>query len=348
MGFFNQISNMAASLKKGLSKSANKIANKITELVANKKQLDEDTVTALEEILISSDINSHLAIDMVSSIAKQFLHKEITENAIKTILSQKIEGILAKNSSLVCLQCLEIYSDEEHECTLQKDKKSIWPFSFGEKAQNKKLKIILMVGVNGSGKTTSIAKIASKLMDQGHRGVIVCGDTFRAAAVEQLDVWAQKIGIDIIKPSQNQDASGFVYDGIQKAKINQYDFAIIDTAGRLQVQENLMQELAKIQRVIKKVDFEAPHHCFITIDASVGQNAYVQIEEFSKHITITGIIVTKLDTSAKGGVIVGIVDKFAIPVQFIGVGESYADLLQFDYKMFASDIVGLNNTNSEK
>ncbi len=297
-------------LKEGLSKSTTKISTGITTLITHRK-LDQATLDDLEELLISSDLGVETSAQLIQTLSKKKFGQDVTDEEIKTIFAEQIAGILEPAA-----QALSI--NPEHN-----------PY------------IILVVGVNGSGKTTTIGKFAKAWMDQGKKVSIVAGDTFRAAAVEQLQIWGDRIGAPVITTKQGGDAAGLAFSAIEEAKERGDDVVIIDTAGRLQNKAALMQELKKIQRVIAKVDPSAPHSTLLVLDATTGQNALNQVEIFQRETQISGLIITKLDGTAKGGVVVAIAQKYALPLHAIGVGESVEDLHQFSAQAFARNLVGL-------
>lgn len=292
-----------------LSRTSGKLASGLS--IFSKRKLDDDTLEELEDILISSDLGAAVAIRVTSNLAKERFDKEITPEEIKAALAAEIEEVLAPREQLV-------------------------DFSEGSSPR-----IVMFVGVNGSGKTTTIGKIASKLKDQGAKAMLVAGDTFRAAAVEQLKVWGERAGIEVVSRETGADAAGLVYDAIEKAKREKYDLVMIDTAGRLQNKKELMAELEKVVRVTKKLDSTAPHDVILVLDATVGQNALSQVEAFKETAGVTGLVMTKLDGTAKGGVLVAIAEAHELPIHFIGVGESAEDLKPFSASGFAKALVGV-------
>lgn len=297
-------------LKDGLSKSTAKISTGITTLITHRK-LDQETLDELEELLITSDLGVETSAKLIQVLSKKKFGQDITDTEIKTIFAEQIAEILEPST-----QALSI--DPNHK-----------PY------------VILVVGVNGSGKTTTIGKLAKTWKDQGLQVSIVAGDTFRAAAVEQLQVWGHRIGTPVITTKQGGDAAGLAFSAIEEAKNRGDDVVIIDTAGRLQNKAALMEELKKIQRVIAKVDDSAPHSTLLVLDATTGQNALNQVEIFQKETNISGLVITKLDGTAKGGVVVAIAQKYGIPLHAVGVGETAEDLHDFSAKDFAHNLVGL-------
>lgn len=298
-------------LKAGLEKSTAKLSQNLKAAFLSKK-VDEEMLEELEDSLIMSDVSFSVTEKLIESLAKTKFGKEANEEEIKNFLANKITDILkpiAKN--------LEI--DESRS-----------PF------------VMLMIGVNGSGKTTSIGKIANKLKNEGKKVMLVAGDTFRAAAVEQLEEWGKRSDIPVMKKEIDSDAAALAYEAYEKAKKENIDVLIIDTAGRLHNNYNLMSELEKIKRVLSKHDENLPHKTLLSLDATTGQNAIVQIEEFNKCINIDGILLNKLDGTAKGGVTITIADKFSnIPINFLGIGEQIEDLQSFNPKDFAEDLLDL-------
>ncbi|MCC8399615.1 MAG: signal recognition particle-docking protein FtsY [Rickettsia endosymbiont of Gnoriste bilineata] len=295
-------------LKQVLVNSSNKISSGIDQIFY-KKKLDEQTLSELEELLISADITASVAIELVNKLRAIKFDKEVSSLVIKEQLADIIGQLLIKASK----------NFELHD---------------------KKLNVILVCGVNGSGKTTTIGKLASIYRKQGKKVAIAACDTFRAAAVNQLSSWADKSGSMFITGEESAEPASVAYLAMQSSIKNDVDILFIDTAGRLHNKKNLMEELAKIVRVIKKIDDTAPHHSILVIDATTGQNIYNQVEQFTAIANITSLIVTKLDGTAKAGVVVGVVQKFALPVCFLGIGEKVDDLKPFDPAAFASSLVG--------
>ncbi|MBM3469116.1 MAG: signal recognition particle-docking protein FtsY [Alphaproteobacteria bacterium] len=297
-------------LKQGLKRSSDKLGEGIKTIFVSRK-LDQNTLDELEELLITSDLGPETAAHLTANLAKQRLNQEITINEVKSILAETIEGILRPVALPLPLN------------TTQK------PY------------VVLVVGVNGSGKTTTIGKLAKQWHDQGLSVMMVAGDTFRAAAVEQLEIWGQRLDIPVIKGAPGADAASLSFDALKDAKQAHVDILIIDTAGRLQNKAHLMEELKKINRVLAKVDESAPHSTLLVLDGTTGQNAHSQVQNFKEIIGITGLIVTKLDGTAKGGVVISLAQKFAIPIHAIGVGETADDLRPFTSRDFARNLLGL-------
>lgn len=303
------MSNFWQKLGLGLKKSSDKISGGLTDIFS-KKKLDSASLAELEDLLLISDMGVKASEKLLSDFAAQKLDKDITDVEIRRLLAEKIEDILKP--------CEQEFSVE-----------SAKPY------------VILMVGVNGAGKTTTIGKLAAKLQAQGKKVSFIAGDTFRAAAVEQLKIWADRLNISVFRGADGCDSAGLCYDGLQQAIKNGDDVVFIDTAGRLQNKNGLMDELKKIVRVMQKVIPEAPHKVLLTIDAATGQNALSQIQIFKDTAEVNGLIVTKLDGSSKGGIIVAAAEEFALPVYFIGVGEQIEDLDSFNAHDYANALLGL-------
>lgn len=305
-------------LKSGLSKTRNKIVNSITEVISGKAVIDDHTIDELEEILITSDVGyetTEKIIDNVRLTLKKDKDRS-SENILNAVKSELIQSI--SNGSI----------ENEKE--------------FLEFYNKTKPYVILIIGVNGVGKTTTIGKLAYNIKFNGSKTLVGTADTFRAAAGEQLDIWAERAGVDILKSKAGSDPSAIAYDTVKKAIDDNYDVVLIDTAGRLHNKVKLMNELDKIKRAIQKLLPEAPHDTFLILDGTIGQNALVQAEEFAKVTDISGLIITKLDGTTKGGVIFQICNKMNIPIKYIGVGESIDDLLLFDSQAFVNAIFSNN------
>ena len=294
-----------ARLKSGLGKSAAGLTGFFT-----KKKLDAATIAELEEALIKSDMGAGPARALVQAVAKNRYDAEIAPGELSAILASEITGLL------------------------KKIEKPLLPDT------GKKPFVILVAGVNGTGKTTTIGKLARLFSKQGHKVMLAAGDTFRAAAIEQLKVWAGRAGAGFVSTKPGGDAAGLAYEALEKARAAGTDILLIDTAGRLQNKADLMAELEKIARVIKKLDPSAPHAVLLVLDATTGQNAVSQVEAFTASVPLTGLIMTKLDGTAKGGILVALAAKFALPVHFIGVGEGEDDLMPFDAAHFAAALTG--------
>ena len=298
-------------LKQGLARSSSSIGQGITDLFT-KRKLDSGTLEEFEDVLIRADLGLTVATRIVEAVGKGRYGKEIEGEEVKAILAEEVTRTLTPVAI---------------------------PLSIDG---SKKPFVILMVGVNGSGKTTTIGKLAAKFRDEGRSVMLAAGDTFRAAAIEQLQVWGDRTGAKVIARPQGSDASGLVFDAFAAADEAKTDILLVDTAGRLQNRTELMAELEKIIRVIKKRDATAPHAVLLVLDATVGQNALSQVEIFSKIAGVTGLVMTKLDGTARGGILVALAEKFGLPVHFIGVGEGIDDLEPFEAGEFGRAIAGLD------
>ncbi len=274
-----------------------------------RRALDDDMLEQLEELLIASDMGVDAALRVTANIAEGRFGKKLSTEEIKTLLSDEIARIMEPVAKPMPL--------------------------YAQKPQ-----VVLVVGVNGSGKTTTIGKLASQFRDAGKSVVIAAGDTFRAAAVEQLQVWGERAGVPVLTAPEGSDPASLAFDAIEKARTEKADLLMIDTAGRLQNRTDLMEELAKIVRVIRKQDLEAPHNTLLVLDATTGQNALSQVDTFRKLADVSGLVMTKLDGTAKGGVLVALADKFGLPIHAIGVGEQIDDLAPFDPEEFARALTG--------
>ncbi len=295
---------------KGLARTRKKIGQGLARIFPFGRKLDEETLDELEELLYEADLGP-TGTEIVEEIKEAWKKKEITEGQevlpyLEKLLLKRLEG------------CEAVLARAPEGLT-----------------------VILVTGVNGSGKTTSIAKLAKRLHDQGHKVMLAAADTFRAAAVEQLTIWAERIGVPLVKQKTGADPGAVVFDALDSALAKGMDFLIIDTAGRLHTQKNLMAELEKIKRVIQKKIPGAPHETLLVLDATTGQNAIRQAEEFSARTPVTGLILAKLDGTAKGGAVFGIRRHMTIPVKFIGVGESLDDLEDFHPEEFVKAVLGL-------
>jgi fused signal recognition particle receptor len=299
----------------GLSKSRNDVWGKIGNLFSGPApQLDE-----IEEVLYTADIPTSLVQELLEKLEREGKGKESSEiqNLVFGFMKQKMEPV----------------QHNIHE--------DVFEYKLG---QEKNTRVFMIVGVNGAGKTTTIGKLATKLKSQGARVIVGACDTFRAAAVDQLQVWCDRAGVDMVRAKDGADPSGVAYDTVAKAYAENYDYCLIDTAGRLHTNQNLMDELAKTKRVMAKINPGAPQEVLLVLDAITGQNALKQAQEFNKALQLTGIIFTKCDGSAKAGSAVGIVDQLKVPITYIGVGESVDDLLTFDLDVYLKTLVGLETT----
>ncbi len=298
-----------ARLKAGLSRTSTRVTSGITG-VFTKRKLDRALLDELEEALIAADLGPATAARLTKVLARDRFDKEITEQEVREIFAEEIAGILRPVAHPLALKPLKPH-------------------------------VVLVVGVNGSGKTTTIGKLAKQFQAQGKKVMLAAGDTFRAAAVEQLKIWGDRSGVPVVSREAGGDAAGLAYDALVRARQEGMDVLLIDTAGRLQNKAGLMEELAKIIRVIKKLDPEAPHDCLLVLDATTGQNAHSQVEIFKQMCQVTGLVITKLDGSAKGGVLIALAEKFELPVVSIGVGEGADDLRPFEAESFARSLMGL-------
>ncbi|MCB1591603.1 MAG: signal recognition particle-docking protein FtsY [Alphaproteobacteria bacterium] len=299
-------------LTKGLSKSSGKLTKGISGLLTQKK-LDQETLDQLEELLIEADLGPKTAAKVIAEFSKDRFGKDISEQEIREALAECIEVILKPVAE---------------------------PIRFTNEGEGPF--VILVCGVNGAGKTTTIGKYASHLIREQRKSVLIAaGDTFRAAAIDQLDEWAKRSGAGLFKKDVGADAAAVAYESYEKALTDQTDVLLIDTAGRLQNKANLMAELEKIIRVLKKRNDAIPHAVLLVLDATTGQNAFSQVDTFKKMVDVTGLIVTKLDGSAKGGVLVGLADQFKLPVHAVGVGEGVRDLRPFEARHYARSLMGL-------
>ncbi|HAE75995.1 MAG TPA: signal recognition particle-docking protein FtsY [Alphaproteobacteria bacterium] len=298
-------------LRAGLSKSSEKISEGMNKIFSGRR-LDESTLSELEDLLISSDLGVHISSQLVGSLERHHFHSEISPAQLQEMMSD----IISK--------------------TLTPVAKPLIP------SDVKKPFVVLVVGVNGSGKTTTIVKFAKTYKDDGLSVTMVAADTFRAAAVKQLEVWGERIECPVISPNRvGIDPAGLIHDAYLKARRSKTDVLLIDTAGRLQNKVNLMNELKKIDSVLKKINPEAPHSSVLVLDATVGQNAHSQVENFKQAVNISGIVMTKLDGTAKGGVLVALADKYALPIHAIGVGEGVDDLRPFAANVFSDSLMGV-------
>jgi fused signal recognition particle receptor len=297
-------------LTQGLTKSSNKLSEGISAIFV-KRQLDQETLDELEELLISADLGPDTAGILIDNFSESRFGAEIEIEEVHEVLAKGIADIL-----------------EPVAIPLRPD----W---------SKKPYVVLVVGVNGAGKTTTIGKMARNFAAQGRSVMLAAGDTFRAAAVEQLQIWGRRTGAPVIAREIGSDAASLVYESLEAARNAGSDILLIDTAGRLHNKANLMAELGKITRVMQKLDAEAPHAVILVLDATTGQNAIAQVETFSSIVPVTGLVVTKLDGSAKGGILVTLADRFKLPVHAIGVGETVDDLREFDALEFGRSLMGV-------
>jgi fused signal recognition particle receptor len=301
-GFFSR-------LKEGLSRSTEKLGGGITA-VFRKRRLDDAALEELEELLLAADLGVDAAARVIESFRRSRFGKEVTDDEVKQALAEEVADILTPVARPLLL-------DPAQRPT-----------------------VVLVVGVNGTGKTTTIGKLAQQYREQGKRAVMVAGDTFRAAAVEQLQVWGERTGTPVVAGGANADPAGLAFDALTRARREAADVLLIDTAGRLHNKSALMEELRKIIRVLKKQDATVPHAVLLVLDATTGQNAVQQVKVFKEMVDVTGLIVTKLDGSARGGIVVALAETFGLPVHAVGVGEKASDLRPFDAGEFARGLVG--------
>jgi len=297
-------------LSGGLKRTSTSLGSAITGLVT-KRKLDASMLEELEDALIRADLGVQTAAIVTQKLAKGRYDRAVSPEEVKAVLAGEVEAILTPVAKPLAID------------------PAARPF------------VILVVGVNGSGKTTTIGKLAAKLSSEGHTVVLAAGDTFRAAAIEQIKIWGERTKSQVIAGVQGSDAAGLAYDALASARAQNADVLIVDTAGRLQNKAGLMGELEKIVRVMRKVDATAPHAVLLVLDATVGQNALSQVEEFVKTAGVTGLVMTKLDGTARGGILVAVAAKYGLPVHFIGVGEGVDDLAPFAAHDFARAVAGL-------
>ena len=302
--------------KQGLAKTRDSFSSRVNELVARYRKVDEDFFEELEEILIQADVGFDTVMQLIDELKMEVKRRNISDTSeVQAVISEKL---------------VDIYqSGDEDTSELN--------------IQNDGLTVILFVGVNGVGKTTTIGKLAHKFKSEGKSVVLAAGDTFRAGAIEQLEVWGERVGVDVIKQSEGSDPAAVMFDAIQAAKARNVDILICDTAGRLQNKVNLMKELEKVKRVIEREVPGAPHEVLLVLDATTGQNALIQAKTFKEATNVSGIVLTKLDGTAKGGIVIAIRNELQIPVKFVGLGEQMDDLQEFDaekyvYGLFADVI----------
>lgn len=311
--FFNK--EKKETLDKGLSLTKESVFSKITKAIAGKSKVDDDVLDNLEEVLITSDVGVDTTLKVIDRIEKRVAKdKYVTTQELTTILRDEIASLLTENNP-----------DDSEGFTLPEGKK---PY------------VIMVVGVNGVGKTTTIGKLAYQFKKAGKNVYLGAADTFRAAAVEQLVIWSERVGVSIVKQNMGADPASVAFDTLSSAKVNDADVVIIDTAGRLHNKINLMNELTKIKNVMKKVIPDAPHEVLLVLDGSTGQNAFEQAKQFTAATEVNALAITKLDGTAKGGVVIGISDHFRIPVKYIGLGEGMEDLQVFRKREFVNSLFG--------
>ena len=318
MGIFSFFSKeKKETLDKGLSKTKENVFSKITRAIAGKSKVDDEVLDNLEEVLITSDVGVDTTLKIISRIEDRVARdKYVTTSELTAILREEIASLLTEN-----------HTEDLESFTVPEDKK---PY------------VIMVVGVNGVGKTTTIGKLAYQFKKAGKNVYLGAADTFRAAAVEQLVIWSERVGVPIVKQKMGSDPASVAFDTLSSAKANGADVVIIDTAGRLHNKINLMNELTKIKNVMKKVVPDAPHEVLLVLDGSTGQNAFEQAKQFTLATEVTAMAITKLDGTAKGGVVIGISDQFKIPVKYIGLGEGMEDLQVFRKNEFVDSLFGEN------
>ncbi len=300
-----------ARLKKGLNRTASNFSNSLTA-VFTKRKLDSAALEELEDLLIAADLGPTIAASVSGKLAENRFDKEICGDEIRSALADVVADIL-----LPVAYPLRIDAENRPH-------------------------VILVVGVNGTGKTTTIGKIAHNLTSDGKSVVLAAADTFRAAAIDQLQIWGERAGATVVQRDLGADPAAVAYEGLQTAQARNADVLLVDTAGRLQNKSNLMDELAKVARVLDKLDEGAPHDCLLVLDATTGQNVLQQVEVFSKVCNVSGLVMTKLDGTARGGVLVAVAERFSLPVHYIGIGEGIDDLQPFAAREFARAVTGLN------
>ncbi len=312
-GFFSK--EKKETLDKGLSKTKDSIFSRITRAVAGRSKVDDEVLDNLEEVLITSDVGVDTTLKIIERIEKRVARdKYVTTEELSALLREEIAALLSEN-----------HTDDAEGFVVPDGKK---PY------------VIMVVGVNGVGKTTTIGKLAYQFKKAGKRVYLGAADTFRAAAVEQLVIWSERVGVPVVKQRMGSDPASVAFDTLSSAKANDADVVIIDTAGRLHNKINLMNELTKIKNVMKKVVPDAPHEVLLVLDGSTGQNAFEQAKQFTAATEVNALAVTKLDGTAKGGVVIGISDHFRIPVKYIGLGEGIEDLQVFNKKAFVDSLFG--------
>ncbi|WP_108669726.1 signal recognition particle-docking protein FtsY [Peribacillus acanthi] len=319
--FTTQTDSVTEKFKQGLTKTRDSFAGKVNDLVARYRKVDEEFFEELEEILIGADVGFDTVMELIEELKMEVKRRNIQDTKeVQSVISEKLVDIYQGET------------EESSELNLQKDE----------------LTVILFVGVNGVGKTTTIGKLAHKFKQEGKSVLLAAGDTFRAGAIEQLEVWGERVGVPVVKQAEGSDPAAVMFDAIRAAKSRNVDILICDTAGRLQNKVNLMKELEKVKRVIEKEVPGAPHEVLLALDATTGQNALIQAKTFKEATNVTGIVLTKLDGTAKGGIVLAIRNELGIPVKFVGLGEKMDDLQEFDpekyvYGLFA-DLVDVEDT----
>ncbi|RFU68829.1 signal recognition particle-docking protein FtsY [Bacillus sp. V59.32b] len=305
--FTDQSDSVSEKFKQGLSKTRDSFSGRVNDLVARYRKVDEDFFEELEEILIQADVGFETVMELIDELKSEVKRRNISDPAeVQSVISEKL---------------VEIYQGEDGTTA---------ELNIQENA----LTVILFVGVNGVGKTTTIGKLAHKYKSEGKSVMLAAGDTFRAGAIDQLEVWGKRVGVEVIKQAEGSDPAAVMFDAVQSAKARKADILICDTAGRLQNKVNLMKELEKVNRVIEREIPGAPHEVLLVLDATTGQNALIQAKTFKEATNVSGIVLTKLDGTAKGGIVLAIRNELSIPVKFVGLGEQMDDLQEFDAEKY--------------
>ncbi len=305
--FSQQTTSTTEKFREGLTKTRNSFSEKVNDLVARYREVDEDFFEELEDVMIQADIGVETVMELIDKLKFEVKRRNIKDTSeVQSVISEKL---------------VEIYESGEEssaEMNIQEDA----------------LTVVLFVGVNGVGKTTTIGKLAHKYKSEGKKVLLAAGDTFRAGAIEQLEVWGERVGVEVIKQGAGSDPAAVMYDAVQAAKSRKADILLCDTAGRLQNKVNLMKELEKVKKVIEREIPGAPHEVLLVLDATTGQNALMQTKTFKEATDVSGIVLTKLDGTAKGGIVIAIRNELGIPVKFVGLGEQMDDLQEFDSEQF--------------
>ncbi|MGN9865589.1 signal recognition particle-docking protein FtsY [Bacillus swezeyi] len=302
-----QTDSVSGKFKEGLAKTRNSFQERVNELISRYRKVDEDFFEELEEVLISADVGVATVMELIDELKREVKLRNIQDpKEVQSVISEKL---------------VDIYEGGEHEASELR-------------VEDGRLNIILFVGVNGVGKTTTIGKLAHKFIKEDKNVVLAAGDTFRAGAIDQLEVWGERVGAHVVKQAEGSDPAAVIYDAVQAAKARGADVLLCDTAGRLQNKVNLMKELEKVKRVIQREVPEAPHEVLLVLDATTGQNAMTQAREFAKATDVSGIVLTKLDGTAKGGIVLAIRHELKIPVKFVGLGEKMDDLQPFEAESY--------------
>ena len=305
--FSEQTTSTTEKFRQGLSKTRNSFSEKVNDLVARYREVDEDFFEELEDVMIQADIGVETVMELIDKLKFEVKRRNIKDTSeVQSVISEKL------------VEIYEAGEESSAEMNIQKDS----------------LTVVLFVGVNGVGKTTTIGKLAHKYKAEGKKVLLAAGDTFRAGAIEQLEVWGERVGVDVIKQGAGSDPAAVMYDAVQAAKSRKADILLCDTAGRLQNKVNLMKELEKVKKVIEREIPGAPHEVLLVLDATTGQNALIQTKTFKEATDVSGIVLTKLDGTAKGGIVIAIRHELGIPVKFVGLGEQMDDLQEFDSEQF--------------